>query len=156
MFRRGICPSSKSLCLPFLLLTLVWVSGCRDSVGTLYPVRGKVLLSGKPIKPSRGYVMLKPDKTKGNETKFKPSGSITPDGTYEIYTKERQGAPPGWYKVVVTAQGERPKPTRGKSNMRPIAKSLVPAKYGQKKTTPLSIEVVADPSPDAYDLDLKN
>lgn len=138
------------------LLTVV-LPGCgTDDVGTIYPVSGRVLRNNKPIKVRSGYVVLKPDTEKGNDTKFEPSATIDSDGRYVIYTKERKGAPPGWYKVVITATGETPKPTRSRSTSRPVPKPVLPARYGQAKTTPLSIEVVADPAAGAYDLDVTN
>lgn len=128
--------------------------GCGDDgVGKTHPVAGKVLLGGTAIKVKSGYVMFKPDAQKGNPTKFEPTGQIDPDGSYVLYTKTRRGAPPGWYKVVVTAAGDPPAPAKG-GKSRPLPGSLVPAKYGQEKTTPLSVEVVASPDAGAYDLNV--
>lgn len=137
------------------ILACIFVNGCgKNDLGTIYPVSGKVLLNKEPLKVQSGYVVLKPDLEKGNDTTFEPSGTIDADGNYVIYTKTRKGAPPGWYKVVITATGELPKPTKSRSTSRPIAKSLLDKKYGEAKTTPLSIEVVASPSDGAYDLDV--
>jgi hypothetical protein len=133
----------------------VLLSGCgKDEIGTVYPVSGRVLRNQEPIRVQSGYVVLKPDTANGNETTFEPSGTIDADGNYVIYTRRRKGAPPGWYKVVITATGETPKPTKGRSTSRPVPKPVLPAKYGQAKTTPLSIEVVGNPSEGAYDLDV--
>jgi hypothetical protein len=61
--------------------------------------------------------------------------------------QEKKGAPLGWYKVVVIAL----------DNARPGVnlKSFIDKKYGDEKTTPLSVEVVENPEPGRYDLDLK-
>lgn len=141
--------------LMLLMLAGMLCAGCgSDDIGPLHPVKGRVLRNGDPIKVQSGYIVLKADADKGNESPYQPSGKIEPDGSFEIYTKERKGAPPGWYKVVVTATGEVPKPTKSRSRSRPVAKQVVASKYGQEKTTPLSIEVVESPSEDAYDLDV--
>ena len=132
---------------------LIVATGCRDDeIGTTHPVQGVVLLNGQPIKVTNGHVMLKPDSSRGNTTMLEPSGVIDADGKYQIFTGSRRGAPPGWYRVIVTGTGEPPKPKKGADHSRPIANSLVAPKYGQEKTTPLSIEVVASPQPGAYDL----
>lgn len=130
-------------------------SGCGDNgIGVLYPVNGRLLQNAEPLKVAAGNVVLKPDAEKGNSTKFAPAGTIDADGNYVVYTKQHRGAPPGWYKVIVTASGAPPKPTANKSSTRPVAKSLLPASYGQEESTPLAIEVVEDPSDGAYDLDV--
>lgn len=129
--------------------------GCgSDDTETLYPVNGRVLQGTAPIRVKSGYVLLKPDVEKGNQTQFEPSGQIEADGSFVIYTNQRPGAPPGWYKVVVTATGEPERKSPGKGTSRPTAKQLLPPKYGQAKTTPLSIEVVESPAAGAYDLDV--
>ena len=133
-------------------LAILLLSGCGDGIET-YPVSGKVMLKDQPLKPKSGYVTLKPMADKDNTTKFEPSGAIQPDGTYVIYTtKNHSGAPPGWYKVIVTAKGDMPDKSEFTSDHRPLPKQLVHAKYGQAKTTPLMIEVVASPKAGAYDL----
>ncbi|MDA1230916.1 MAG: hypothetical protein O2856_09090 [Planctomycetota bacterium] len=141
----------------FVVATVLGVllSGCvDDGIGTIYPVKGSVLQNAEPFKVKTGYVLLKPVAEKGNNTKFEPAGTIDADGNYNVYTKQRSGAPPGWYKVIVTASGESPKPSPSQSTTRPLSKSLLPAKYGQEESTPLAIEVVASPSEGAYDLDV--
>ena len=139
----------------FATLLSVLLSGCGDDgIGTVYPVNGRVLQNAEPFKVKTGYVLLKPDTEKGNNTKFEPAGTIDADGNYTVYTKQRSGAPPGWYKVIVTASGESAKPSPSQSSTRPLSKSLLSSKYGQEKTTPLSIEVVASPPAGAYDLNV--
>jgi hypothetical protein len=138
------------------LLLALTVIGCGDDgIGKTYPVSGKVLLNGKPIKVRSGYVVLKPDARKGNTTPFSPAGNIDADGNYVVYTKTRRGAPPGWYRVVVTAVAEAPRPSKNQSHSRPIPRSLVSSRYGDEKSTPLEIEVVDSPAAGAFDLDLK-
>ena len=148
---------SQILASNFVLATLmsVLLCGCGDDgIGTIYRVHGRVLKNAEPFKVKTGYVLLKPDTAKANDTQFEPTGTIDADGNYVVYTKERSGAPPGWYKVIVTASGESVKPSPSQSSTRPLSTSLLSPKYGQEKTTPLSIEVVASPSAGAYDLDV--
>ncbi len=70
-------------------------------------------------------------------------------------TNGKVGAPPGWYKVIVTAR-EDAEPVHPKSanSHRPVARSLLPGKYGDAETSGLSIEVVENPVAGAYDLKL--
>jgi hypothetical protein len=123
----------------FLVLGL---AGCGGGLGTLYPVSGKVTLDGEPLKDAR--LILVPDADKGNKSPASPFGKVT-DGTYLLTTNGRPGAPAGWYKVMVNTQYPG-----GPENAVALPKFMSdPGKSG------LSIEVVANPSPGAYDLDLK-
>jgi hypothetical protein len=141
----------------FIILFCVLPAGCGyDEIGTIYPVSGRLLQDEKPLKIKTGYVILKPDVEKGNGTKFEPAGTIDSEGRYVIYTKDRSGAPPGWYKVIVAASGEAENPKPDQSKMRPLSKSLLSQRYSQQKTTPLSIEVVGSPSAGAYDLNVED
>ena len=54
----------------------------------------------------------------------------------------------------VTAHEGRSEHPKGKGLHRPVARALVPAKYGQPEISNLSIEVVENPPPGAYDLRL--
>ena len=149
-----------SLCHQFLTYSLpltALLCGCSDDgFGTLYPVHGAVVMDNEPIRISTGYVILMPDTKKGNNTEFKPSGTIGADGNYVVYTMTRSGAPPGWYKVIVTGSGPSVRPTSGESKTRPVSTQIVPEQFGQETTTSLSIEVVARPNAHAYDLNVTN
>src|SRR4051812_9573839 len=91
--------------LPALVLILALVApGCGDEgVGKTYPVRGKVTLDGQPLVSKTAVVLFKPDAAKGNTTPFEPAASVDSAGGYTLHTKKQRGAPPGWYKVIVTA-----------------------------------------------------
>jgi hypothetical protein len=122
-------------------------SGCGSN-GDLLPVSGTVTLDGQPLKA--GSVQFQPDASR-NKSQDIPAGKIV-DGKYEMSTRGKKGAPPGWYKVVVRADqfsGDNA-PKRGGTVEAP--KSLISLKYANAATTPLSKEVVANPAPDAYDL----
>jgi len=131
--------------LPGLLV--VTLSACTDDpVGRTVPVKGKVTVKGVPLK--NGSVAYWPDDGK-DKAGLTPTSQIREDGTYDLITRSKPGAPPGKYKVTVTAQ------TEVDSTKAETAKSLVPAVYNTKEKTPLVKEVVASPAAGAYDLELK-
>ncbi len=142
-----------------LLLLICLTSGCGDGgrVGQTFPVSGKITFMNEPLVTKNTIILLKPDASRGNTSPFEPTGTVDESGTYTLRTEGKMGAPPGWYKVVVVARDEAPVVhAKAKQSHRPVSKSLVPAKYGQEKTTDLVIEVVENPSPGAYDLKLTN
>ena len=130
--------------------------GCGDTsgVGRTVPVAGRVTLDGAPWTSASTVILFKPDAAKGNTLPWEPTGTVDSQGNYTLSTKGRRGAPPGWYKVTLTALETRPLETKGPRVKLPTPKSLLPARYGQAATTPLAIEVVDSPAPDAYDLKL--
>ena len=131
-------------------VALVWVSlaGCDSSgLGSIVPVQGKVLLNDTPL--ATGSLVFEPDAGKGNQSPFQPAAEITSDGSYRLYTKEREGAPPGWYKVGVVAEG----PASATDPYAPRT-SLVAKKFTDPETSGLSVEVVPNSPANAYDLKL--
>jgi hypothetical protein len=139
------------------LLLVILAAGCTDTsgVGKTYPVSGKVTLDDKPLTGAMTLLLFKPDTAKGNTSLFEPSGQADDQGNYTLVTRGKSGAPPGWYKVIVTAttlpkeEGKR-SPGRKSSGV----KSLLSPRYGQASTTPISIEVVESPADGAYDIKL--
>ncbi len=139
------------------VLLICFVPSCSDSsgVGKTFPVSGSVILGDKPLAAESAVVLFKPDASKGNSSPFEPTGNVDREGRYNLSTKRKRGAPPGWYKVIVTAVGSSVEYPKGPKQGHPHPRSLVPAKYGQAKTTDLVIEVVEQPAAGAYDLHLK-
>jgi hypothetical protein len=130
-----------------VLTLLAGCAGCDSSgLGRLAPVKGHVLLDGKPL--PTGSLVFKPDAAKGNSSQFEPSATITADGSYSLFTKEKTGAPLGWYKVGVIAQEEN------LADPYAARKSLVASRYNNAETSGLAIEVVAAPASGAYDIKL--
>jgi hypothetical protein len=123
-------------------------------VGKTYPVEGRITFDGQPLTAQTTVVLLKPDASRGNTSSFEPAGTVDAEGNYRVFTKDREGAPSGWYKVIVTATSAGVETPQGKRLHHPRPKSLLPAKYGQTKTTDLAVEVVANAAPGAYDLKL--
>ena len=106
----------------------------------MYPVAGTATLDGKPL---AGFVVtFNPDVEKGMQSRMDCSGRLGSEGQYSIKMddgfKQYTGAPPGWYKVTIWSPDDKPIP--------------VNKKYTNIKTTDLSIEVVPEPPPGAYDL----
>lgn len=121
------------------------VVGCGSEDEKLVPVAGKVTVNGKPL--TSGTVSFRPDQGKGNKSQHQPNGVIDAEGNYKMtLSPDKKGVPPGWYKVVVVALDD---PWPGK----PL-KSFIDMKYADEKTTPLKVEVVANPEPGRYDLKL--
>ena len=137
------------------LLCALLAFGCGDSrgVGKVYPVTGKITLNGEPLTVTTTMVLFRPDASRGNASRFEPAGTVDADGDYTVFTDGKEGAPSGWYKVIVTATSTEVQTTHGKRD-HPRPKSLLPAKYGRAQTTELAVEVVANPAPGVYDLKL--
>ena len=121
--------------------------GCGSEEGEkLAPVTGKLTVDGKPL--TSGSVSFRPDGSKGNASQHQPNGAIDPGGKFVLSVPPaRKGAPPGWYRVVITALDD---PQPGK----PL-KSFIDMKYSDEKTTPLTIEVIANPEAGRYDFNLR-
>jgi hypothetical protein len=119
------------------------VAGCgKKSV----PVSGKVTVDGRPL--TNAIIFFAPDKD--NPLRTIAKAKLGEDGTYQLTTNEEAGAPLGWYKVYVAF--DSPKPT-GKPRAAPVA---ISKKYLDASHSPLSVEVVANPPPGAYDFQLTN
>jgi len=138
------------------LLAAFAAAGCGDAsgVGRTVSVGGRITLDGAPLTAAGTVVLFKPDAAKGNASPWEPTGTVDGQGNYTLFTKGKRGAPPGWYKVIVTAFKAQADEVKGPRLKLPVPKSLVPARYGQAATTPLSVEAVENPAPEAYDLKL--
>ena len=142
----GVCLQAHWSATGLALLGVI--VGCDSSgVGRIVPVQGNVTYEGQPL--TTGSLAFKPDAEKGNTSKFEPAANIEADGSYRLFTAEREGAPLGWYKVSVVAQAPA-----DEKNPYAAMKSLIPARYAETGTSNLAIEVVEAPPPGAYDLKL--
>jgi hypothetical protein len=122
----------------------------------LVPVRGCVTVDGRPLHAEKATVVFKPDKGRGNLTDYEPVGSIDKDGNYTLVTAGKNGAPRGWYKVLVAAF-EAPKDAK-RFPGKPAKgyRLLVNRRYADPNTSALKIKVVADAPSGHYDLKLTN
>ncbi len=145
--------SLRILAAAFPALILLFGAGCGDSAAPLFPVKGKITFDDEPFVRQSTTVLLSPVEAREDDTE-KSVGKIDYEGSYEVYTGTRKGAPPGRYKVVVSAHDDAADLEKKRAK-RPAPRSLLPAKYGSRETTDLEIEVVANPAPGAYDLALK-
>jgi hypothetical protein len=132
----------------FLASFVLLNSGCGGSgKEKLAPVSGKVTVNGKPV--TAGWVNFKPDKAKGNTFGGEPIGEINAQGEYTLETRGKPGAPLGAYKIVVTSTG-----ATTPDNTKPSNKPLLNPTYANVEITPLAKDVVENPAPGAYDLQL--
>ena len=135
-------------CVPFGLLLLLPLLATGCGVGPPVPVSGKVTIDNKPL--TTGLVTYRPDRNKGNNAIAEPHGTIGDDGTYTLETDGKPGAPPGAYKVVVTAMAKPKDP----KDIYAIGASLVNKKYTNEATTPFDVTVTANAPAGTYDLKL--
>jgi hypothetical protein len=127
-----------------LVFASILLSGCDRGIRRI-PVSGTVTLDDKPLQG--GVLSFQADESKGNSVRASCTGPVK-DGRYTLVTSAvtRQdtgsGAPLGWYKVILL-------------NDLPGTPIInVHSKYLSPETTPLSIEIVENPQPGAYDIKL--
>jgi hypothetical protein len=119
------------------------------------------LLNGQPLTGMDAKVVFRPDPAKGNTVNFDFSGKADKEGNYTLYYGSgTSGVAPGWYKVAVVAT--EPLDLRmgpgatGKKIIAgpPIRKTVIDRKYTVPTSSGIEIEVVENPAPGAYDLNL--
>ncbi len=150
------------------LLAIMWASmaGCGAAGGaggpTVYPVSGVVKLNGQPVVGADIVFNLKD----GTGSSF---GRTDDSGVYHLTTRRsNDGAPPGEYFVVISKAEDAPavdsanipqdspnyNPFAGKAApAKPKAKSGIPAKYADAKTSGLTARVLEEKN--AIDFELK-
>jgi hypothetical protein len=137
--------------------TALLCCGCGDAdpfgVGAMVPVSGQVLVNGKPLHlPGNAFARLwfYPDAAKGNPCPQIAIGDVDADGYYTLSVRGQEGAPLGWYKVLVIAT-EHVDPDHPSK----LRRLFVPKKYGDTATSGLCVQVVRVPQEGAYDLKLQ-
>ena len=104
-------------------------------------VSGTVTLDGKPL--NGGVLSFSPDASKGNAARVNCTGPVR-DGHFELRTsgvvrsETGSGVPPGWYKVSLL------------TNLPGQREIKVNRKFTNPATSPLSVEVMDNPTPAAY------
>jgi hypothetical protein len=142
-FRKAVpmlycCPFGGRPLVIFLCLgALLACVGCGEKRAE---VSGKVTVDGKPLNSKLITILFAPDKD--NPIKKIPAAAVDENGNYTMMTGATGGVPLGWYRVHVhwdskNAQGQR---------------CPVHPRFLEAGLTTLSIEVVANPQPGAYDL----
>lgn len=129
------------VCAALLLSAALGCSSSPPGPPALVPVKGKVWLENEPV--TGGMIVFHPDESPKNPGAMPPTATIQPDGSYELMSGVQPGAMAGNYKVVVVAMGS------------PAARSRVPARYGDPKSTELVVEVADGAPPERYQLRLK-
>jgi|EndMetStandDraft_3_1072993.scaffolds.fasta_scaffold548474_2 hypothetical protein len=129
------------------LLALAMIAGCGAKSESFTPINGSVTVNGTQL--TTGSVTFHPDTAKGNHSPHIPVGAIDAQGRYQVMTATKRGAPPGWYKVTVTAQ----EPIDPKNPYAP-PKHLIPLRFSDASTSGLEVEVVETANAGAYDLKL--
>lgn len=134
------------------------MGGCGSGIHYEHAtVHGKVTYQGKPV--PLGSVLFVPVEPPADGVMQPASGTIKSDGTYELKSQADAGAILGEHKVVVMAiEGGPSGPEASKNDTKaakdantpsaPTAKSvkfksLIPKKYSDPTTTPLTRKVVA-------------
>ena len=127
----------SAISMALVLVGLVWLAGCG---GDRPPVGGTVSLDGNPTE-WMGTVHFHPE---SSPTTKGPEGPLT-GSSYSVANAGGGGVRPGKYKVTITVD----------SATDPEVKVPMPdAKYKDASQTPLTVEVVSEPAPGAYDLKL--
>ncbi len=124
--------------------------GCgRSDHGATAPVSGKITVEGRPLE--EGAVSFYPDQAKANHLRQVPSG-VVEGGNYEMFYRDKNAVPVGWYKVVVVSY--EPPGARDPRGRPGIPVPRIDKKYNNSESTPLALEVVEKAPPGAYDLTL--
>lgn len=134
----------------WLALGLVALAGCSGDSLRLAPVVGQVSMPDRTL--TTGTVSFRPDAGRGNTSLHHPTGVLDATGRYELYTVGKKGAPPGWYRVLVFADGNAT-PTKTAHPAPP--RWIINPRYTSEQSTDLLIEVVEKPEAGRYDLQVK-
>lgn len=128
----------------------VFAFGCSGGGEKLLPVKGKVTQGGKAFTKG-GTVTYYPDKSKGNDSAHTPTAELGSSGEYSLRVGDKEGAPPGHYKVVVVSQS-KPKGTGKEAYEIPV--SYVDKAFISVDRTPLTREVKEGHGSEVYDINL--
>ena len=130
--RRGTA-LVRALCLGALIACV----GCGERRAD---VTGKATVDGKPLNSKLITILFAPDKD--NPLKKIPFAALDDDGRYTMSTGATGGVPLGWYRVHVHWDSKN-----AKGQLCPVH-----SRFLDSGLTTLAVEVVANPSPGAYDL----
>jgi hypothetical protein len=126
----------RVLALAFLAVALLTPACSRNSHKPVHPVRGQVLLEGKPA--AGATVAFHP--VGGAAEAPRPSAQTDDQGFFSLTSyASGDGAPEGEYAVTVT--WFRPYTTRNLSDGDPNTRNVVPARYANPATTELRATV---------------
>jgi hypothetical protein len=130
--------------LAFIAVSLLACTSCGGTGPALHPVRGKVLVDGKPA--TGATVVFQP--VQDSAEALKPSGRVGDDGTFRLESYPHgQGAPAGEYFVLVTWYAAD---ARTSDN----PKNKLPARYAERQKNPLPRQTVKAGSNDLQPFNL--
>jgi hypothetical protein len=119
------------------LLPVLCCLSCAAKDG-LNPVQGKIFYKNEPM--SGALVTFHP---KGGDdiTALRPTGLVKDDGTFQLATGPKEGAPAGEYVVTVIWSEIAPKAKKGFSTEMPETQDRLKGAYATKATSTLKVEV---------------
>jgi hypothetical protein len=123
----------------WILLFVLFLTGCDSRPDSLLPVRGKVSYKGAAVEG--GIIVFTPDASRGCHGAM-ALAEIQPDGSYSLRTEKGSGAGAGWYRVTVAAVGADTLALPG--HRYGVPPSLVPEKYRDPELSRLVCEVKPD------------
>jgi|SRR5579884_2654635 len=126
-----LCFGCAAVLLCFVLAAAVLASKAR--VGAVVPVAGKVTVEEQPLE--EGTITFIPDAAKGNTSVFFAAGLIE-NGAYRVATEDKDGVPPGWYKVIIHDTTLTKLPIAGPPP------SSFHRRFSDPDRTPLSVQVL--------------
>ncbi len=123
-------------CLSFFVALLAFAGCAKDDKVKLYPVKGKVIVDGKPVEGA-----LLTMYAKSSEPKLQQAVTATTksDGSYAVGTYEPEdGAPAGEYTVTIF---HFPPDAQAIMMRTGVVPNLLPAQYSDPMKSSLTIEV---------------
>jgi len=134
---RNLASVSSRISVAFLLAATLGLAGCGGEVGPEYgKVKGTVTLDGQPVEI--GNITFLPT----GETKGPASGAlIAADGTYELVGPGGKGVVVGTHQVTVACPEAGSGPSTGEDPQAGNAPCVIPAKYGDPRTSKITKEV---------------
>ena len=149
----------RSMTTTLVAIALMMITGCGRTLPETAPVEGRVTLDGKPL--TTGAIMFFPEEGRP------ATGVIDADGSFRLTTfTAYDGALPGRHTVTIEAdevvQVAAPRSyeeeiQQGQQGARPTIGKLryiVPAKYGNRATSGLTAEVIAQPEINRIDFNI--
>jgi hypothetical protein len=128
---------AKHFLLPWVVIGL-FTAGCKRNETKVYPVHGRILVSGKPA--ARALVTFHPDKPV-DENGFRPIAEVDADGNFRLTSfRAGDGAPEGQYRVSVVWYLANPKPKAAEGDDANV-RNYLPELYARAETTPLRATV---------------
>jgi len=116
----------------------------------LLPVRGQIHFGNKPLElldDDFGKIWLYPNRAKGNDFADIPAGTISEDGSFTIFTRGKEGAPAGWYRVVLLANR-----TRDPEHPNQKRKTVIPRAFNNPDET--TLEILVEEKEEGFEYDI--